>query len=85
MGFVFGALVGALGLWAYQGKHLQRWLGRAPQPVQDAVQQVGSTVGNVKQQVTAPEIIRPTEAEIAGRPAEPLPRKEPEGIHTVNS
>jgi hypothetical protein len=32
------------------------------------------------QQANAPQIAVPTAAEVAGRPSEPLPRYEPEGV-----
>jgi hypothetical protein len=45
---------------------------RATATVQTATEQAAQAVG------PAPDIARPTAAEVAGRPAEPLPRNEPE-------
>lgn len=44
------------------------------QSMQSAAQAVADAAGS-----SGAEILHPTEAEIAGRPAEPLPRIEPEG------
>jgi len=50
----------------------------------DQLRQVASTVQDKVQQVNAPQIARPTAAEVAGRPSEPLPRYEPEGVQVQN-
>jgi len=101
MKFLLGVTVGALGLWAYQGGKLQRLMGSAPEPVQqafntagdrvgqavnsDQVRQVASMVQDKVQQPAASPIVRPTAAEVATRPSEPLPRSEPEGVHIQTS
>jgi hypothetical protein len=101
MKFLLGVVFGALGMWAYQGGKLQGILGRAPEPVQqaftstserigqavnsDQVRQVASTVQDKVQQVGAPQIATPSATEVAGRPSEPLPRIEPEGMDMPSS
>ena len=54
-----------------------------PDRVKDVVNRASSSVQSVAQQAgqavaPGPDIARPSGAEIAGRPAEPLPRIEPE-------
>ena len=101
MKFLLGVVFGALGMWAYQGGKLQRILGGAPEPVQqafsstserigqavntDQVRQVASTVQDTVQHAGTPQIATPSAAEVAGRPAEPLPRSEPEGTDVRSS
>jgi hypothetical protein len=101
MKFLFGVVFGALGMWAYQSGKLQSFLGGAPEPVQqafkstservgqavnsDQVRQVASTVQEKVQQAGAPQIATPSAAEVAGRPSEPLPRNEPEGMDVRSS
>jgi hypothetical protein len=95
MNFLIGVALGALGMWAYGTGKLQRLTGGAPEPVQQAftmaserinqvatseqVRSVASTLQDRVQQAKGPEIAMPSAAEVAGRPAEPLPRQEPEG------
>jgi len=95
MNFLLGVAVGAVGYWAYRSGKLQSLTGAAPEPVQqavsmasdrvsqvassDQVRSVASSVQDRMQSVKPPEIAIPSSAEIAGRPAEPLPRQEPEG------
>ena len=94
MKFVLGVIVGAVGIWAYRAGKLEMLTGRAPAGVQqvfsvvsDGVKQVaddprvGSAVAKVQDAVSttaSSSIARPSAAEIAGRPDEPLPRHEPE-------
>ena len=88
MKFVFGLAVGAVGMWAYQSGKLQSLMGNAPeqfgtvwQPAaerinqvasSDQVRQVTSTVQDTLRP-SAPDIARPSAAEVSGRPSEPLP------------
>jgi hypothetical protein len=62
MRFLFGVAVGALGYWAYE----QGMLPFGSQDVLDQVMPGGGSSANS-------EIIRPTPAEVSGRPAEPIP------------
>jgi hypothetical protein len=89
MNFFFGIAVGAIGMWAYQNGKLQGLMGGAPEPMRqawqpavdrvtqmassDQVQKAVSTVQSTVQQHGGPEIVRPSAAEVAGRPSEPLP------------
>jgi hypothetical protein len=100
MKFLLGIGFGVLGMWAYQGGKLQALINGAPEPVQqafstagerinqvaksDQVRQVASTVQDKVQSADAPQIARPTAAEGSGRPSEPLPRIEPEGVQVQN-
>jgi hypothetical protein len=88
MNFFLGIAVGAIGMWAYQNGKLQGLMGGAPEPMRqawqpaaerlsqvansDQVRQASSTVRDAVQH-GAPEIVRPSAAEVAGRPSEPLP------------
>ncbi len=90
MKFLFGIAFGALGMWAYHRGNVQRLTSNAPEPVQqaintaagrfnqvvtnDQVRQVASSVQDRLQRASGPEIVTPTAAEVAGRPAEPLPQ-----------
>jgi hypothetical protein len=101
MKFLVGVAFGALAMWAYRGGKVQSLASSAPEPVQqaynatadrlnqvannDQVRQIASTVQNKVQQASAPQIVRPSAAEVAGRPAEPLPRFEPEAVQTQNT
>jgi hypothetical protein len=87
MKFFFGLAVGAVGMWAYSSGKLQGFMGRAPEPVQDAFSRATDQVNQVansdqvrgfvaKTQDKAQEIATPTASEISGRPAEPLPTSE---------
>jgi len=89
MKFFFGLAVGAVGMWAYRSGKLQGFMGRAPEPVQDAFSRASDQVAQVtnneqvrgfvsKAQDKAQEIATPTASEISGRPAEPLPTSEPQ-------
>jgi hypothetical protein len=62
MRFLFGVAVGALGYWAYEQ-------GMLPFGSKDVLDQMmpGSGSG------ASSDIIRPTAAEVSGRPAEPIP------------
>jgi hypothetical protein len=62
MRFLFGVAVGALGYWAYEQ-------GMLPFGSKDVLDQMmpGSGSG------ASSDIIRPTPAEVSGRPAEPIP------------
>jgi hypothetical protein len=96
MNFLIGVALGALGMWAYRSGKLQRLTGAAPEQAQQAftmaserinqvatseqVRSVASTLQDRVQQAKGPEIAMPSAAEVAGRPAEPLPRQEPEGV-----
>lgn len=84
MKFVFGVAIGALGMWAYQSGKLDSWMGGTPEQFgqtavdrfnqvagSEPVRQAAAGVQNVMQRGT--EIARPTTAEVAGRPTEPLP------------
>ena len=100
MNFLFGIGFGVLGMWAYYGGKLDSLLNLAPAPIQQALhrsserinevtetdqfRQAVSTVQDKVQQAAAPQIAIPTAAEVAGRPSEPLPRYEPEGVHVEN-
>jgi hypothetical protein len=100
MKFLFGVGFGVLGMWAYHSGKLQSVMSSAPEPMQqafnstadrinqvansDQLRQVASTVQDKVQQANAPQIARPTPAEVAGRPSEPLPRYEPEGAQVSN-
>jgi hypothetical protein len=100
MKFLLGVGFGVLGMWAYQGGKLQTLIKGAPEPMQqvissageginqvansDQLRQVASTVRDKVQQANAPQIATPTAAEVSGRPSEPLPRYEPEGVHVQN-
>jgi len=44
------------------------------------VRQIASTVQDKVHVANAPQIVKPTPAEVAGRPSEPLPRIEPEEV-----
>ncbi|MCA1647223.1 MAG: hypothetical protein LC797_17790 [Chloroflexi bacterium] len=95
MKFLIGVAFGALGMWAYRGGKVQSLTSSAPEPMQqafntaaerinqvvtnDQVRQIASTVQDKVQRANGSPIATPTAAEIAGRPAEPLPRQEPEG------
>ena len=101
MKFLLGVGFGVLGMWAYQGGKLQSLIDGAPAPMRqafssagepinqvansDQLRQVVSTVQDKAQQVNAPQIARPTAAEVAGRPSEPLPDYEPEGVQVQNN
>lgn len=62
MRFLFGVAVGALAYWAYEQ-------GMLPFGSHDVFDQVMPGAGSN----TDSEIIRPTPAEVSGRPAEPIP------------
>jgi hypothetical protein len=99
--FLFGVAFGALGMWAYQSGRLSSLTSNAPDSmqqvfnrtsdaiqqrgIQDQVRQVASAVQDKVQQANTPGIAVPSAAEVAGRPSEPLPRQEPEGVHLENS
>jgi hypothetical protein len=68
MKFLLGLGFGAFGYWAYRSGKLQSIVNGAPEPVQQMFNSVQQ----------APTIVTPTPAEVAGRPAEPLPRYAPE-------
>ena len=58
MKFVFGAICGVVGMWAYQNGKIQDMMSGAPQPVQQAwntgTQQVGRVANNERvQQMTS--------------------------------
>lgn len=89
MKFFFGLAVGAAGMWAYRSGKLQGFMGRAPEPVQDAFNRASDQASQfanndqvrgfvTKAQDKAQEIVTPTASEISGRPAEPLPTSEPQ-------
>jgi hypothetical protein len=87
MKFLFGVVIGAVGVWAYQNGKLQSLIGdrRLDRVVNnDQIRQVASTVTDRVQQATGPRISMPSATEVATRPSEPLPRQEPEGIHAQN-
>jgi len=88
MKFIIGIAIGAVGMWAYRNGKLQGLFGNAPESMQQAWQpaaeritqvaksdQVQQAVSAVHETVAqpAPEIAKPTAAEVAGRPSEPLP------------
>jgi len=95
MNFLIGVALGALGMWAYGTGKLQRLTGATREPVQQAftmasdrinqvaaseqVRSVTSGLQDRVQQAKGTEVVMPSAAEVAGRPAEPLPRQEPEG------
>jgi len=101
MKFFLGVGFGVIGMWAYQGGKLQKLIDGAPEPVQQAFSSAGarlnkvansdelhgvaSTVQAKVQPASAPQIAMPTPAEVSGRPAEPLPRYEPEGVRSQNN
>jgi hypothetical protein len=100
MRFFIGVAFGALAMWAYRSGKVQSLASSAPEPVQqaynrtaerinqvatnDQVRQIASTVQDKVQRANAPQIVMPSAAEVAGRPSEPLPRYEPEGVQTQN-
>jgi len=73
MKFLIGVAAGALAMWAYQGGKLQSLMGNAPEPMQQAFSSFQSTVQNSTPGGAEGSIARPTPAEVAGRPSEPLP------------
>jgi len=96
MRFLIGVAIGAIGMWAYRGGKVQSLVSSAPEPMQQAynttaeritqvvnteqVRQIASAVQDKVQRADAPHIAKPTAAEVAGRPSEPLPRYEPENV-----
>ncbi len=87
MKFVFGVLIGAIGVWAYQNGKLQGLMGGhgLDQVVNnDQIRQVTSTVTERVKQAAGSQISMPSATEVATRPSEPLPRQEPEGSHVQN-
>jgi hypothetical protein len=51
----------------------------------DQIRQTAASVQDKEQQAHAPEIVRPTAAEVVGRPSEPLPRYDPESVQPENT
>jgi hypothetical protein len=94
--FLVGVALGVIGMWAYRGGKVQSLVSGSPEPIQqaaktarerinevvttDRVRQMASTVHDRIDPNDAPQIVKPTAAEVAGRPSEPLPRNEPAGI-----
>jgi hypothetical protein len=74
MKFIIGVAAGALAMWAYQAGKLQGIMGNAPEPMQQAFSSFQNTVQNSTSGGQGEgTIARPTPAEEAGRPSEPLP------------
>jgi hypothetical protein len=101
MKFLIGVGFGALAMWAYRSGKVQSLSSSAPETMQqaynttaerinqvvtnDQVRQISSTVQDKMQRANAPQILRPSAAEVVGRPSEPLPRYEPEGVQPQNT
>jgi hypothetical protein len=101
MKFLVGVALGSLAMWAYRSGKMQSLASSAPEPMQqaynttaerinqavanDQVRQIASTIQDKVQRANAPQIVRPSAAEVAGRPSEPLPRYEPESVNTQNT
>lgn len=93
MKFLFGVLVGAVGLWAYRSGKLETLTGRSPASVQEAFSvasdrvkqvaedpRVGNAVAKVQDAVSTASsstIGRPSQSEVAGPTDQPLPGTEP--------
>jgi hypothetical protein len=88
MKFVLGVVCGAAGLWAYRSGKLREWLGVAPEPVRQTMNRAAQQVNNIAtsepvrefasriegpHRTQASSIVTPSAAEVAGRPADPLP------------
>lgn len=83
MKFLFGIALGALGVWAYQTGKLEMLTGRSPDQLQQMFTSTTENVQAVAEKVSGAadsSIVRPSAAEVAGRPDEPLPREAPEGV-----
>jgi hypothetical protein len=101
MKFLVGAAFGALGMWAYRSGKVQSLTSSSPEPMQqaistaaerinqvvtsDQVRQIASNVQDKVHRANAPKIVTPTAAEVATRPAKPLPRHEPEEVQIQNT
>ena len=84
MKFLIGVVLGTLGMWAYRGGKVQSLVSSPPEPMQqayntiaerithvvnnDQIRQKAASVQDKVQQAHAPEIVRPTAAEVVGRP-----------------
>jgi len=73
MKFVLGIIVGAVGVWAYQGGKLQSLMGGAPEPVQHAWTTGTERISQMADADKPSPIVTPSATEISGRPSEPLP------------
>jgi hypothetical protein len=88
LGFVGGYLYGS----ERAREEVRRRLASAPEPVRQATERISGAVAGtpmvdaLKQTASGasapaqptPDVARPSAAEVAGRPAEPLPRQDPE-------
>jgi len=72
MRFLICVAAAALAMLAYQDGKLQGLTGNAPEPMQQAFSSFQNTVQNATPGGDS-SIARPTAAEVAGRPSEPLP------------
>lgn len=71
IGFIFGAVAGAAGYWAYQNNMLP---GSARSQIDSAMGRVRSLAEDYGLSLPGPSgIVTPTPSEVATRPAEPIP------------